>query len=185
MSRVSLTICSRLSSDCSSLRGPIDDHDPEGAGNFCLTSSTEHQKPELVGLPGADLKACPAWFQPQPVQTCLLRGRHLRAGSHTHSHLTLTQSHPQTRPLAWAGEGAATPSTEGPALSCFLHWVLLMLGRCPGDGKLELLPWFWGWVLTESKTLWAAASRGRAFSLRCVCWVSMGVWEGLPLGTAL
>lgn len=52
----------------------------------------------------------------------------------------------------------------------------------------ELLPRFWGWVLTESKTLWGAASQGRAFSQMCV-WGLHGCVEGAasshrPVGTS-
>lgn len=149
MSGVGLAICSRLSSGCSSLRGPVDDHDPEGADNFSLTSSIEHQKPELVGLPGADLKACPAWFQPQPVQNMPHAGEApVRRLTHPLTLHTDTQSHPQTRPLAGLGRGAASPSTERPCPLPLPASADLHTGEGPRN---ELLPWFWGWVLTRVK----------------------------------
>lgn len=102
MSGMGLAICRGLSPDCSGLKGPVEDHDPEGAENLVPTSSTElPQKPDMVGLQGADLKACPAWFQPQPVQNMPHAGEApVRRLTHPLTLHTDTQAHPQTRPLA-------------------------------------------------------------------------------------
>ena len=121
---------------------------------FGPTSSTElHQKPELVGLPGADLKACPVWFQPQPVQNMPHAGEApVCRLTHPLTLHTDTQAHPQTRPLA-----GGCPS--------FHREALPPPASCTDDphpeDKLKLLPRVWGWVLIESKTLWGACSQGR------------------------
>lgn len=64
---------------------------------FGLTSYTEFpQKPELVRIQGADLKSCPMWFQPQPIQNKPHAGE-APVGRLTHP-LTLhtdTEAHPQ------------------------------------------------------------------------------------------